>query len=269
MKLKSQKGSITIFVLVALLFFTSFLILMYAASTNKSVAIKEKSDILKGIYEKNTSEESINNFQKKKIAQHNEEIENRKLPSEYQRVEYIESTGTQYIDTGIKLDSNSIGEIDFQITESGSYNIFGSRSSATENSFQAISSNRDGLLAADFQNYQINRLSEAPNFSRNIIKISNKYIEINDNKQIVQNYTEFETPYNSYIFNVSGNHATGYDLAKMKLYTFKLWKNNNLVRNFIPCYRKSDNKPGLYDLANNEFYTNQGTGEFVVGPDVD
>lgn len=53
MKIKSQKGSTTIFVLVALLFYTSFLILMYAASSKKIVTIKEKSDILKGLYAKN------------------------------------------------------------------------------------------------------------------------------------------------------------------------------------------------------------------------
>ena len=62
MKLKSQKGSITIFVLIALLFYTAFLLLMYAANTNKFKTITEKSDILKGIYERNISDESINNL---------------------------------------------------------------------------------------------------------------------------------------------------------------------------------------------------------------
>ena len=33
-----------------------------------------------------------------------------------------------------------------------------------------------------------------------------------------------------------------------------------------PVYRKSDNKPGMYDIVNNAFYINQGTGEFIVGP---
>lgn len=68
MKLKSQKGAITVFVLIALLFYTAFLLLMYAANTNKLVAIKEKSDVLKGIYEKNTSNESITNIYNKKIS---------------------------------------------------------------------------------------------------------------------------------------------------------------------------------------------------------
>lgn len=35
-----------------------------------------------------------------------------------------------------------------------------------------------------------------------------------------------------------------------------------------PCYRKSDNEPGMYDVINNVFYTNVGSGSFGVGPDV-
>ena len=43
------------------------------------------------------------------------------------------------------------------------------------------------------------------------------------------------------------------------------------VCKFVPCIRKSDNKPGLYDLCGsicpltgNSFYINAGTGEFVT-----
>ena len=57
--------------------------------------------------------------------------------------------------------------------------------------------------------------------------------------------------------------------VKAKLYSSQIYDNNNLVRNFIPCKRKSDNKPGLYDLVEGKFYTNQGSGEdFIAGPDV-
>ena len=37
---------------------------------------------------------------------------------------------------------------------------------------------------------------------------------------------------------------------------------------FIPCYRNSDGEIGLYDSINDIFYTNQGTGTFTKGPDV-
>lgn len=41
--------------------------------------------------------------------------------------------------------------------------------------------------------------------------------------------------------------------------------NNIVVRHFIPVVRNSDDKPGMYDLVNDVFYTNQGTGEFTWG----
>lgn len=56
---------------------------------------------------------------------------------------------------------------------------------------------------------------------------------------------------------------------------------NNVTYTFQPCYVKSgktfiDNKsitcpagtPGMYDIVNNLFYTNDGSGTFTVGPDI-
>lgn len=57
-------------------------------------------------------------------------------------------------------------------------------------------------------------------------------------------------------------------LSYMKLYKAKCIIDNTLVRDFIPCYRKSDNEIGLYDLVNNTFYTNSGTGTFLKGNDI-
>ena len=51
----------------------------------------------------------------------------------------------------------------------------------------------------------------------------------------------------------------------IKIYNLKISENGILIRNFIPCYRKSDNEIGLYDIVNNVFYTNQGTGVFLKG----
>lgn len=53
-----------------------------------------------------------------------------------------------------------------------------------------------------------------------------------------------------------------------KLFYLKLFMEDELVFDLVPCYRKSDNKPGLYDAVNDVFYTNEGTGEFTVGEDV-
>ena len=68
-----------------------------------------------------------------------------------------------------------------------------------------------------------------------------------------------------YIFNSHGEPTL---MSSMQLYELKMWKDDVLVRNFIPCYRKSDNVIGLYDLVNNVFYLNQGTGTFIKGEDI-
>ena len=55
----------------------------------------------------------------------------------------------------------------------------------------------------------------------------------------------------------------------MKVYRLKLYENNVLVRDYVPCYRTSDNEVGLYEVVNNVFYPNNGTGTFNKGNDVE
>jgi hypothetical protein len=51
--------------------------------------------------------------------------------------------------------------------------------------------------------------------------------------------------------------------SSMRLYYFRVYDSDgNLKASFEPCRRRSDNKPGLYDLQNGTFLTNSGTGEF-------
>ena len=42
---------------------------------------------------------------------------------------------------------------------------------------------------------------------------------------------------------------------------------DNWVLKLYPVYRKADNVAGMYDIVNDVFYTNQGTGAFSVGSD--
>lgn len=48
-----------------------------------------------------------------------------------------------------------------------------------------------------------------------------------------------------------------------RIYYYQQKRDGELVADFVPCYRKSDNKPGMYDLVTNEFFSNQGTGQFL------
>ena len=50
----------------------------------------------------------------------------------------------------------------------------------------------------------------------------------------------------------------------------KFWDEvtGNYLGYFIPCYRKSDNEVGLYDIVTNTFFEHSGDKEFIAGPNV-
>ena len=81
----------------------------------------------------------------------------------------------------------------------------------------------------------------------------NNEIYVNDNRPL-------------YLFKV--NDADDHPQAPMTLYYWKIWDDNNLLRDFVPCYRKSDGVIGLYDRVEGKFYTNKGTGTFLKGNDI-
>ena len=80
--------------------------------------------------------------------------------------------------------------------------------------------------------------------------------------------TAFTNDINIYLFAENHNSA-GTNLSKgtSRFYYSKLYQNDVLVRDYIPCYRKSDGEIGVYDFVTNTFFPNAGTGTFVKGND--
>lgn len=53
------------------------------------------------------------------------------------------------------------------------------------------------------------------------------------------------------------------------LYSARCSRGHEVVREYIPCYRKSDGVIGLYEKFTGEFLTNVGTGAFAKGTDIE
>jgi hypothetical protein len=70
---------------------------------------------------------------------------------------------------------------------------------------------------------------------------------------------------NPYLFDVTNKGIINEGAQSWQIKYCKIWDNQNLIRNFIPCYRKSDGVIGLYDLVEGKFYTNSGIGDFLKG----
>ena len=86
-----------------------------------------------------------------------------------------------------------------------------------------------------------------------------------------QFYTEYEKSNYTGTENITIFRLVDHDwyYSNGKLKYFKAYINNKLKINLIPCYNVQDGTIGMYDTVEGKFYTNQGTGDFIAGPDVD
>lgn len=58
-------------------------------------------------------------------------------------------------------------------------------------------------------------------------------------------------------------------IREFTLYSARISAGNDIVREYIPCYRKSDGVIGLYEKFTGTFLTNEGDGAFTKGADID
>jgi len=182
---------------------------------------------------------------------------NTSFTNTYTEVEFLKSTGTQYIDTGLGVSSSIKVEITLLPTVQGvDERFFG----AYDNGIflgQLASKWRYGStcekndIAIDYATKTTVTANGAA-WTFNGVEKTASTIGNRGNRML--------------IFGASYRSDALYGAGRCQIYTCKIWDGANLVRNFVPCIRNSDNKPGMYDRVNNVFYTNQGSGEFLYGP---
>jgi hypothetical protein len=79
---------------------------------------------------------------------------------------------------------------------------------------------------------------------------------------------EYTMTNNLYLFSQNYNGAPRFS-GVIRVSYFKYYdKNDELICNLVPCYRKSDSVIGMYDLVRGIFLTNAGAGTFTKGADV-
>ena len=184
------------------------------------------------------------------------------LPSSYTAVDYLQSSGTQYIDTGRKLTQDSDITIDFSIVgeiyrDAG---IFGSRQSALKNNLTLFQNKNPIVFSGDFSEYQKHRFSVASSLERTKIQINKAGVWVNDIlKKSWSDVADFETPTNGLIFDVGNNNWSG-NKAVMRLYSYT----DGDAQQLVPCL-DANGVPCLYDLIGKTALYNQGAGSFTWG----
>lgn len=195
-------------------------------------------------------------------------IEPESLPEGYLRLEYIESTGTQYIDTGFKHNQNTRVVMDAQFTNlsstAGVQWLFDGRASDGSGCKGVFYDHRDNLnkvscdYAAISNRYRFADLNASDrlhiDYNKNVVTINGH----------VKTYSavSFQSNYSMALFALN-NNGTVESYGSSRIYSCKIYDNDFLVRNFIPCKNAQD-AVGLYDLVTETFYANQGTGAFTT-----
>ena len=195
------------------------------------------------------------------------------LPDGYTQLQYIESHGTEYIDTGFKPNQNTrvVADMEF-LTNPVNNDFFGARSEDEE----GLATLPDEFsIWFDATN---NRFEDSYGSSKSVdISVGylgrhtidkNKNVTSVDSTSITHDAQTFSTPYTMYVFCTNSEGAPFKETNTIgRLYSFRIYSssedgNDLLIRNFIPV-KNPDGEYGLYDLVDGKFYSNAGTGAFT------
>lgn len=181
------------------------------------------------------------------------------LPAGYTALSYIESDGTQYIDTGVPINGNFVIDCDFSISTapSGWYGLLGGGNS---NAYYSFSFLINGLTTASFQHGTQSYNDVAFSFTLDTlyrIHLAHGF-SIGDT---YYPYINFSSSHNCLLFKVNWEAST----MNAKIYSFDLHTGTILARHMVPAMRDSDGEVGMYDFVTETFFTNAGTGSFLYG----
>jgi len=198
-----------------------------------------------------------------------------RLPAEYQEVEYLESTGTQYIKTNYRPSRYDKVDCEFwldtiPISTWIYYALFSAGNTDPQFIFLIAKTPDDISRPVNGAYYKYFASNTATNFYFYPVAKEIYSLHIDQNGLVSCNGYTAQSNYvgdvntDLYLF-IRANNAAAFD---GRIYKFQITNSGETKLNLIPCYRKSDSKPGMYDLVTNQFFTNAGTGDFLVGPDV-
>lgn len=186
------------------------------------------------------------------------------LPDGYTQKEYIQSSGTQYIDTLFKHNQNTRVVMDVQATETPTANVWVfegriSTSKARHGVFfhQAGANKWYGDYSGQRKEFSSVTSTErlSIDFNKNVLSINGESVTFTSDT--------FQSTVNLILLAANTN-GTIAGRASARLYSCKIYDNGTLIRDFIPCTNPSG-VAGLYDVAGNAFYANAGTGNFTAG----
>lgn len=173
------------------------------------------------------------------------------LPDEYIELEYLQATGTQYINTGIIATANTTAEVDFK---------FVSHTSGVEEEVLAFYIDGSNRLQCGIASTNVFMTAGGFGYDSYVLKdrIIARGLCIGSGASTALLYM-FGQGQTSTVMHYSGTK---------NIYSCKIKDGSTWLRYFVPAKRTSDDVLGMYDIINDVFYTNNGTGNFIGGAEL-
>ncbi len=186
---------------------------------------------------------------------------------EYTVLEYIESTGTQYIDLGFNPNENTKIEIELAFLGTVGTNIAGVRNSTsdTTNRFGLITFGSASKIGAFFGSTAIQAIPFDSEFHKYSLSKAGLYVD-----SVLYSFSNDESFSCEYSFTLGAwnEGSNGIVCNASKIAPCQVYDNGIMVADVIPVL-DANGVACMYDRANMVYHYNAGTGEFAAGPEVE
>lgn len=193
-------------------------------------------------------------------------------------LEYIESTGTQYITTSIIPSTNFkiVADVYISSSYSGESCFMGVRDSSTNKGlecyfsggvpmFWATNGSGTGKLGSSGSKAYNQKIHYEASYTPSGMALETS-VNGNESNSFVYNGTNSVTPLMIFAYN---NKGSGGYYFRGRIYNIEIYDNDSSASYKLkPVYNKITNSNGLYDEINHKFYINSGKNDFNPGPEI-
>lgn len=178
-------------------------------------------------------------------------------------LDYIQSTGTQYIDTGITMASDIKIELTFSVPVQVSESMIMGAWDSNTNGFLL------GLCGSTGSGFRYAYANSAWN-GNTVTYDANVHTAVVDNTSATLDGTVLASPGNKSINSTStiricqwGTQSGSFPRGTVRIYGVKIYRDGRLVQNLVPVKNNINDIYCMYDKVERVYYYNRGTGSFT------
>ena len=181
-------------------------------------------------------------------------------------VEYLQSSGTQYIDTGVGGGSDTDFELNVMMPSSIGRQIAGARSASSNYRYVQIQSNPLGNIYFGYDN-STSFGSYKTLSGWMTLRATGNNCYVDDVLLHTFSAAQFASAGTIWLHATHGASAQG--TAALRISTARIWSGGTLVRDYVPVRVGSGSSAVgyMYDRVSGALFANAGTGAFTIGPD--